>query len=120
MPITIQTDECNDIFVDDNGNLAIATGNTAVAQGIRQALHFWRGQWFINQSEGVPYLERVFIQPVTAGLAANIIADTIRAVDGVLGVSDVRSEIEPFTRRLSYNSRITTEFGEDEISGSIN
>ena len=120
MVTTIQTDDCNDIFVDDTGNLAIATGKDAVAQGIKQALHFWRGQWFINQTEGVPYLERVFVQPVTAGLASTVISDTMRGVDGVLSVSNVASSIDPFTRKLSYASRITTRFGEDEISGDIN
>ena len=120
MPTTIQTDECNDIFVDSNGNLAIANGNIAVAQGVKQAVHFWRGQWFINQTEGVPYLERVFVQPVTAGLAASVLADSIRAVSGVTSVDDIQAEIDPFTRKLTYNARITTQFGEDAISGAIN
>lgn len=117
---TIQTDECNDIFIDANGNLAIATGNTAVAQGIRQALHFWRGQWFINQTEGVPYLDRVFTQPVTAGFASTVIAGAIRNVDGVISVDSVQASIDPLTRKLSYNAKVTTNFGEEEISGDLN
>ena len=52
-----------------------------------ERLQFVFGSWFLGVEEGVPYRSEIFTQTVTVGMASVIVSDTIRAVDGVTGVS---------------------------------
>jgi hypothetical protein len=40
------------------GNLVIATGSDAVRQALMTRLRFARGEWFIDESIGIPWLAR--------------------------------------------------------------
>ncbi len=54
-----------------------------VAQQIKITLGFWRGEWFLDTSQGVPYLERILVKNPNLSHIRQIIQQQISSVDGV-------------------------------------
>lgn len=106
-----------DISLDPRGNLAIADGVEDVRQRALNRLRFWLGEWYMDQTKGVRYIEQVFGRQVEPALAASAITGKLREVEGVIAVYGVRVEIDPMTRRLSYSARLRTDSGEVEVNG---
>lgn len=113
------SDGCQDIQVDANGNLEIVDEFESAVQRVRLALQFWRGEWFLNESEGVPYLQVIFNRPVTPKLASSVLTDTILRVDDIQSVSNVQAEINPATRHLVYSVDVVTRFGTGTLQGEL-
>jgi hypothetical protein len=42
-----------------NGNLAISSGSGAVLQAVRSRLGFFQGEWFLDESVGIPYWQQI-------------------------------------------------------------
>ncbi len=52
---TMALDENHDTYLDDLGQIAILTGNSAVSQTVTTALSLWLGEYLYNTSLGVNY-----------------------------------------------------------------
>ena len=86
-----------DLRVTPRGDLEIVSAREDVRQRVIERLRFWFGQWFLRVQEGIPYRNEVFTRPISAGLAATLVTEQIRAVEGVTGVSGVTARIDPRT-----------------------
>ena len=104
-----------DLHLDTFGNLAVVQDLEDIRQRTVERLQFWIGQWFLDVGDGVPYRSEVFTRPTNAGLAAALVSDTIREVEGVTGVRDVIASIDAPTRRFSYTATIDTPFGSTTV-----
>ena len=51
-----------DLCIDDNGNIAVATGAYAIAQDVASAVKTFLGEVWYNASLGVPYLQQILGQ----------------------------------------------------------
>ena len=100
-----------DLRVTPRGDLEIVSEREDVRQRVIERLRFWFGQWFLRVQEGIPYRNEVFTRPISAGLAATLVTEQIRAVEGVTGVSGVTARIEPEDRRLVYQATVHTADG---------
>ena len=109
-----------DLSVDRRGNLVIEQGLEAVRQRVLQRLHFVRGEWFLSDTEGVPYYQEMFAQPYSEGLAARVIASEVSNVAGVDNVEVVSSSLDSAGRRLLHLVlRIETDFGQLTIEADL-
>ena len=112
-------DSAQDIHLDEHGNLAIATDQEDIKQRVIERLQYFFKEWFLAYEEGVPYFQDIFTRPVNSELVSSILTDQIRTVEGVLGVSNVRVEIDPITRHMTFFTIIQTEFGEIQIQNDF-
>ena len=109
-----------DLAVDGRGNLVIEQGLEAVRQRVLQRLHFVRGEWFLSESDGVPYYQDIFGQPYGEGLAARVIASEVSNVAGVDNVEVVSSFLDSAGRRLLHLVlRVETSFGPLTIEADL-
>ncbi len=109
-----------DLSVDGRGNLVIEQGLEAVRQRVLQRLHFVRGEWFLSDSDGVPYYQDIFGQPYNEGLAARVIASEILKVTGVADAEVLSISLDPPAgRRLSLALRVETDFGQMTIEEKL-
>ena len=69
----------------------IAEDEEALRQRCIQRARLWRGEWFLDTSVGVPYIEEV-VRVRPEGLAAGIVATEVQRVEGVQSVTDLRME----------------------------
>ena len=107
-----------DLSVDRRGNLVIEQGLEAVRQRVSQRLHFVRGEWFLSDTEGVPYYQEMFAQPYSEGLAARVISSEVLRVAGVANVEVVSASLAP-GRLLHLALRIETDFGQLTIEADL-
>ena len=78
-----------DIQLDSNGDIAIdkditlIDGSQRVAQQIQITLRFWLGEWFLNTTLGVPYVERILIKNPNMNHVRQIIMEQVQSVPHV-------------------------------------
>lgn len=56
---SVALDSDGDIALNDRGQSYFVDGVDAQAQDIRCTFLFFKGEWFLDKNEGVPYYERV-------------------------------------------------------------
>lgn len=115
-----------DLLLDSTGDLVVtsdlqwAVGLPAIAQGIRIALQLFRGEWFLDLDEGVPYLEREGVSADDAllgakfnhGRAVAAFRDAIRRAPGVNSIVSLNVTFDRATRKVLASWIVRTEFGD--------
>jgi hypothetical protein len=102
--------------------LRFATGIHAVAQGIRVRLMLIRGEWFLDQSVGTPWLENDSVTAAQALLGQafdreKLLAACREAILGTPGVNRILSlecEFDGAARRARVRWVVNTTFGDTE------
>lgn len=75
-----------DLCLDQNNNIALATGRYAIAQDVASAVRTYRGECWYNSLLGVPYFAQIFGQlPSLQFMKAQFIAAGI-TVPGVASI----------------------------------
>lgn len=92
-----------DIFVIDNAE--------RVAQQIVIQLRFWYGEWFLDISDGVPYLERVLVKNPNLNHIRQVFREAINKVPDVTKIYYVELEYDEVARELSVSFSVQTNFG---------
>lgn len=111
-----------DLKLDGDGDLAVESGDLAlvggadsVAQHIRIRVRFFLGEWFLDESRGVPYLQRVFVKAPRPGLVQSVLRKAIEGTPGVRSVTELDVSTDARTRKAVATWRATTDLG--ELSG---
>lgn len=100
-----------------SGDLRFTTGLAAVAQGIRIRLQLFKGEWFMDLEEGVPYFQDLLGHKFSETKARAAFRDSILAAPGVVELVTLNTIFEGSTRTLRVQFEARTDFGllEDEI-----
>jgi hypothetical protein len=110
--LAISLDSSHDLHLV-GGDLATVTDAAAVAQRVKQHLKFWHGEWFLDRTAGVQWVEFVFVRPFDQGIAEAVLKE---AVLGVLGVASIESfdvEFQPERRGwIIHEMQLRTTFDE--------
>lgn len=101
----------NDLFLRQNGELAIVRNAEAVGQHVRQRLKTFEGEWFLDTTAGVPWLDQVLGRQYDPALAEAIIKAEILDTDGVTEITSFSVRFDRQTRKLdAYSITIMTEY----------
>ena len=83
----------------------------AVAQNIRTRLGLWVGQWFLDQTTGMPWLQYV-LGAHTVPFYDAAIRDNILGAPGVIGFQSYSSTLGTATRALTLdNPVVNSQYG---------
>ena len=88
----------NDLFLRPNGELAVVRDAEAVGQHVRQRLKTFEGEWFLDTTAGVPWLDQILGKNYDPALAEAVVKAEILDTDGV-------TEITAFSVRFNRNIR---------------
>ena len=103
----------NDLFVAAGGNLATVTDAEAVGQHVRQRLQTFIGEFFLDTSCGVPWLDQILGQNYDPALAESVVKAEILATDGVEEILSFSVSFDRATRGLIIRSiEVRTMFDE--------
>lgn len=94
------------------GQLTFVSGKTAIAQKCVERLKFFKGEWYQNQKEGIPYFDSIFVKNPSLPGIRKIIVDTLTSVRGVQSVDNVTVELDKLTRILTVSWSVTTDGNE--------
>lgn len=90
--------DTNDLFLRSDGSLAVVTETEAVGQHVRQRLKTFFGEWFLDTTIGVRWIQEIFARKYNPALAEAVVKGEILATDGV-------ESIETFSIRFDRVSR---------------
>ncbi|CAB3635703.1 hypothetical protein [Achromobacter pestifer] len=104
LDLTLTAD--HDLDIDLLGRTSFVDGADRIAQQIKITLLAFMGEWFLDTTFGVPYLEDILVKsPDRAGIEA-ILRARIRAVPGVDRVRGLDLQVERQLRvlRVTYDA----------------
>lgn len=112
--------------LDANGDYSACHGASdwlvnspqAVAQAVETRLRLATGDWFLDRSEGTPWMTQVL------GRHAEIVADLalrnrVLATTGVTGIASFASTLDRNTRRYGLQANITTVYAAGAVAVSV-
>lgn len=113
--ITLQTDINNDLFKDNNNNLALATDLTAVQNVCQNNCLTLQGEIPLDVLSGIPYFDVILGAHPNLELFRQYITQAIAKVEHVLSVDNFQMDFEDGT--LKYSVLIQTDYGETILNG---
>lgn len=87
-----------------------------VAQSVFTRMLLWRGEWFLDVTEGMPWATNV-LGKNTLPLYDSAIRARVLDTEGVTGIVSYSSNLDTVNRALSVSMTIDTQFG---VSQPIN
>ena len=88
--------------------LAIVEGSDAVAQEVQTRLRWWLGGWFLDLSQGVPYLQEILRKGVTEAIVREILREQIELVPDVQSIDLIDVAIDRVTREATVSLELTS------------
>lgn len=105
MSVDLKLDRNHDLALTKTGDVELINGVQRVKQQIKVTLLTFLGEWFLNNTWGVPYLEKIMIKSPNRAEIENVIRAKVRDVPGVTAVPSVQVDIDAQARQ----GRITLE-----------
>lgn len=81
-----------------------------VAQAVKTRFLLWQGQWFLDTTEGTPYLQSI-LGKQQAAVYTLAVSDRISGTQGVNSIQSLDSNNDGTTRRVSFTATIDTIYG---------
>jgi len=106
--VTIKLNDDNDLDITNN-EMSLVDETEEIAQMLRTRLKLYRGEWFLNTGEGVPWLQEILGKTNTKNGIESIIKDQILQTPGVKSLEEFSSEINTATRQLNVSFQVKTE-----------
>jgi hypothetical protein len=102
-----------------NGDLDLSTGNLRVEQSVAQCtawklsnlFAFFKGEWFIDTRQGVPYFQYVFVSNPNLDLITALFERILKSAPGVAAVQDIQLFYVSRDRTLTASFTVVTNDG---------
>lgn len=115
MTTTYAVNADNDLFLDQDGNIAMASGIEAVLQLCAHVAKTRLNEMMFDQGNGLPYFEAVWDGPPDFPRWEGAFRSQIMAVDGVVGIPSLYTWTEAGSFR--YRAEILTSYGTGLLNG---
>lgn len=107
-----------DLSLDVDGNIATVTDGACVQQNIRERLQTFLGEWFLDNTVGVPWFQEIFVRPANVALTSSILKKTILESKYVSRMLEFYMSADLRNRKVSVDKfTVLTDFG--DITGSV-
>lgn len=101
-------------MVDDSAN-----DPAQIKQALRHRLLFFRGEWFLDTTVGLPYFTEIMVKTPNIPNIAAIIKSEILMVSGVISISQFDLNYDIPNRKLIVNFTVSTIYGSTTITETI-
>jgi hypothetical protein len=86
-----------------------------VAQAVSTRFELWRGQWFLDVTEGTPYIQSV-LGKQRSDVYILAIRERIQTTPGVLAILSFNTNNDGTTRRVTFSATIDTIYGQATVN----
>lgn len=97
----------------------LANSPATVAQLILTRLRLWKGEWFIDTTDGTPYLQNVLGKPTGQLPPDAYIKQRILSTQAVTSISSYSASYNGNTRNLMISATVNTLYGKTTISTAL-
>lgn len=108
--ISYALDQNNDLIIS-NGNFKTVSEGAEVVQHVRSRLLFYRGEWFLDLTVGVPYFQTIFTKPVNLATIESELKLIIVQTDGINKLLTFSMDFDSNTRKLDVSFSAETDYG---------
>lgn len=106
--------ETNDVFLDAEGNLAMAFDAEAIGQHARQRVQTFAGEWYLDTTAGLPWVEQILGKRYDPALAEAVVKAEILNTDGVTEITSFSIAFDRSSRGVFIREvEVGTEYGEE-------
>ncbi len=92
-------------------DLVLVDNAERIAQQIVITLKFWLGEWFLDTTEGVPYLEYILVKNPNMAHIRQIFLEALEQIEGITSVDSLELELDAENRQLYVTYAVTTNYG---------
>lgn len=103
---TLKIDSQNDLELVNN-DLGVVTGRDEIGQILRHELRVFFGEWFLDESIGVPYYEEIFVKGQDLAQIDAILKEKILNTPGVVELIAFALDLNGREASLSFTARTT-------------
>ena len=100
----------HDLIIAD-GDFIVIDNAERVAQQIKIQLLTWIGEWFLDTTHGVPYLDYILVKNPNLELIASIFREQIMKVDDVDFVNSLEIDYDAQARTMTVEYEASTSYG---------
>ena len=100
----------HDLVIRDGDFLHIDNAER-VAQQIKIQLLTWYGEWFLDITHGVPYLEYILVKNPNFTLIRQVLMEQIQKVPDVDSVDALEIEYNAKAREIQVDFAVSTKYG---------
>lgn len=100
-----------DIRLVNGDSVFITDLGEAVAQHLRQRFNFFKGTWFLNLNEGIPYFEQVLVKNPDLSSIRSLFRRVIQETPGVARVNFVKLDFRRQERVLQVEGECVLDNG---------
>ena len=109
----------NDLVIQ-NGDLVITpTQLDAVQQHILQRLRIFLGEWFLDNTIGLPYFQQILVKNPNQAVIDGLLQNQIATTPGVVQLSSFSANVNFTTRVLSVSFSALTTTGTVSYNGLV-
>lgn len=93
------------------GDLTMVSAGAAIAQEVNIRLQFLLSEWFLDITQGVPYLQVVLVKSPTLAAVKSVLRDEILSSAGIDTITKLDLAFDQATRTLAVTWAATTNLG---------
>lgn len=108
----------SDLVITD-GDLVLVSGKQAILQNILQRLRVFLGEWFLDNTIGLPYFQQILVKNPDLGKTDAIFQNVILGTPGVEQLSTYSFQADTATRVLRLAFSVETTSGTVDYSGTV-
>ncbi|RXA96960.1 hypothetical protein [Yersinia sp. 2105 StPb PI] len=108
-------DEGGDYTFGQGDNTFLIDSPEAVAQAVKTRFELWRGQWFLDLTEGTPYIQSV-LGKQRSDVYILAIRERILDTQGVNSILDFEASYTGENRRVIFAATIDTIYGTTTVT----
>lgn len=116
---SIANPNVGDLYLDDSGQLEWIGGDISdaesysrmVLQRIRCRLMLIRGEWYLDQRQGTPWREKIWVKGTRISDVRTIVRAVVETTPGVDGIDSLDVSMNAAARTLSISLTATTDLG---------
>lgn len=94
-------------------------GTNPVLQDILQTLSFMLGEWFLDNTKGIPWFQQILVKNPNEPAIDAIIQNAILSVPGVLQLTQYSFSVNALARVLTISFRVITTSGVVVFNGAV-
>lgn len=112
--------------LDDNGDMTFGSQQAdflrdtpeTVAQAVVTRLNLWLDEWFLDSTEGTPYVQAV-LGKYTSQTIEPAIRQRILETENVTEITEFDLQFDPDERKVTIQATIDTAFGPATVVGVV-
>lgn len=115
-----------DWLLDENGDKAVVNGDFVLVDGVDeivqflcQSLRFIQQEWFLDETEGFPWFDDVFIKNPDLNAVTAVFKTYIINIPGILSLTAFALNFDPGERTLTVTGSFVSLDGNADFSVTI-